>query len=112
MINSKNDIDELKSMQREAVELKADQKKPRPRAKTAVRKKPKNEEDHIAEKAPVHGSVGEDLASELDKSVQEIASLLESAGKKIEETVKERPTLSLLTAFTLGIVVGHFLSRR
>jgi ElaB/YqjD/DUF883 family membrane-anchored ribosome-binding protein len=112
MSNSKSDIDELKTMQREAAELKAEQKKPRPKAKTVAEKKSRSEEDRNAEKPPVHGSSGEDQASELDKSVQDIASHLESAGKEIEEAAKERPVLALLAAFTIGIVVGHLLSRR
>jgi ElaB/YqjD/DUF883 family membrane-anchored ribosome-binding protein len=112
MSNSKSDIDELKTMQREAAELKAEQKKPRPRAKSAAGKKSRSGEDRNAEKPPVHGSADEDQASELDKNVQDIASHLESAVKEIEEAAKERPMLALLAAFTIGIVVGHLLSRR
>jgi ElaB/YqjD/DUF883 family membrane-anchored ribosome-binding protein len=105
-------MDELKNMQREAAELKAERKRPRPTAKSAAGKKSRSGEDRNEMEPPVHDSADEEQASELDKSVQDLASHLESAGKEIEEAAREHPVLALLMAFTFGIVVGHLLSRR
>jgi hypothetical protein len=117
MSNSKSDMDELKTMQREAAELKAEQKKPRPKAESAAGKKSGSGEERNAGKPSMPDSASEDQtgevqASELDKSVQDIAFHLKSVGKGIEEAAKECPVLASLTAFTIGIVVGHLLSRR
>ena len=112
MSNSKSDIDELKTMQREAAELRAERKRSRSTAKPAAGPKSVTVEDLNSTERPVQDSAAEKQTSEWDKPVQDLAAQIESAAKEIEEAARDRPALALLAAFTIGIVVGHLLSRR
>jgi DNA invertase Pin-like site-specific DNA recombinase len=102
----------LKTLQRQATELRDERKGRRSAAKSAAGKKSKKVEDSKVTDPPAQDSAGEKQAPEQDKTIQDLAAHLESAWKEIEEAAKERPALTVLAAFFTGIVVGHIFSHR
>jgi hypothetical protein len=113
MTNSKNDIEELASLQREAAELRAERKRARSTAKPAAERKSRTTDERNATKTPpVEDAAGEGESLEAEKTAQDVADQWESVVQKIEEAARERPVLALLAAFATGVVVGHVLTRR
>lgn len=128
-MTSQTDIEELKNMQREAERHKAERKSDRQKAsKTGEQKtsagqaqseKPKpTENGQPSETETEHPVSGEDnQAGEVheqvtEQSIQDIADQIETAVKNMDEIASERPVMTLLAAFTLGIIVGQIFSRR
>jgi hypothetical protein len=112
MSDSGNEIDELKTLQREAAELKAERAKPRSTRRSAAGRKSETTEDRGVEAAPAEGPAGEEQVPEWEKAVRDLTTDLERTVNEIEEAARERPALALLAAFTIGIVVGQLFSRR
>jgi len=124
-----SDIDELKNMQREAAEQRDKRKKHRAKASIAEgqqspagqdqKRNPKPAENDQANEAKTENlKAGEDdqiyeaQAQETENDIQDIADQIEIAVKNMDELASERPVLTLLAAFTLGIVVGQMFSRK
>jgi len=113
MTNSKSDVEELKNLQREASEQRAERKQPRSRAKSAAGQKSEPTEHRDATKKPsTQDPTDEEPTPESEQTVQDLEDQLESVVQKIEEVARERPVLTLLAVFTTGVIVGHVLSRR
>lgn len=111
MSNLQNVSDELKILQREVAELRAQRKERRSEAESAVGETSKVMDAH-EETEPSQDSSGESQYPEWGNTIQDIATHLERVAKEIDETTRERPMLGLMAAFTSGIVVGYLLSRR
>ena len=93
MARPKGDIEEVTRLQQEAEKLRTRPEEPAPVAE------PRPETTNTQ---PTH--TGEDASS----SELQIEKVLE----QLEEMVRERPALALLTAFSVGIFVGRLFARR
>ena len=113
MTNSEHDIEELKSLQREATERRAERKKTSSTAKQAENQQSEAEKDRPAPKKPAAQKTASNTqAPESEKNSQDLAGQIETIVKEMEEAASERPMLALLAAFSLGIFVGQLFSRR
>ena len=102
MSNLQNVSDELKILQREAKELRAQRKRCRSETESSA-----GEDTELSQ-----DSSGERQYPDWGNTIQDIAMHLERVAKEIDETTREQPMLGLMAAFTSGIVVGYLLSRR
>jgi tetrahydromethanopterin S-methyltransferase subunit B len=141
MSNSQNETDELKTLQREAAELRAERKGRRSKAKTGAEEESQasktkgrrskatsdaaqeSQASQTAEEQRVTESSTQELiveervpeeeqVPELEQTIQDLVTHLERAAKELQDATVERPALGLLAAFTTGIVVGYLLKRR
>lgn len=81
--------DELKTLQKEAAELQESRKR--------------------TSSVEVKGS---EAAAALDDENYDVAGQLETYLNELEEVALERPALALLATFSLGVIVGHLLTRK
>ncbi len=108
MSHASKDSDDLKTLQREAAELRESRK----RAGFPTN----GEGDQHPGRDPA-GAEGQDSGSS-DETVPpesglgDLADHMEIYLKEIEEAALERPTLALLATFALGVFVGHLFTRR
>ena len=130
-MNPQSDIEELKNMQREASEQRDKRKKQRAKAsktaeqqssasqsQTASAKSTENDQadDNDAQtekKRPAADEQNSEVQTEeAEQAIQDIAGNIETLVKKLEVTASERPMLTIMAAFSLGIIVGQLFSRR
>lgn len=102
---TKND---LTTLQREVKELQESRSK-NGSAETEV-SEAINDCDPVTKNA--EGTVFIDEGGNNENSVHDITGQIENYLKDLELTALERPTLALLTTFAVGVVVGHYISRR
>ncbi|MGD8556298.1 MAG: hypothetical protein PVJ14_03000 [Chromatiales bacterium] len=117
MTSTETDLDELKALQREAAVLRSQRQQKSPNAART-----EGEEDGAAsvEAAVSQPEAGPAADSEsLEEVIAASAKRLEDLNidfnailKDMEETARERPVLSLVAAFSLGIVIGQLFSRK
>jgi len=131
MTGSNSDVEELKDLQREVAELRAEREKSRATAKrassakkTGAQKPGAKQNESVKKKPAAQASAEEEQAAEpmneqtdeptldAEKKVQEIADQFESVVSQLEEAARERPALAMLAAFTTGVVVGYILTRK
>ena len=100
--------DDLTILQREVTELQESRKR--------IDSADTEESEKINNCEPVTEAVEEAVTPGDDEigenTVHDIADQIEKYLKDFEETAMERPTLALLATFALGVVVGHYISRR
>lgn len=113
MTNSQSDINELQTLRREAAELRAKRDRPCSTATgpAAAQDSDRVQEHEIAE-PPTMESADAEEAPETDKTLRHLATQIESVVKEMEEAARERPTLALLAAFTVGIIIGQLVTRK
>lgn len=113
MSSTSKDNDDLKTLQQEAAELEESRKRNGHVGKVDVeqlsRDLPAEETDQV-ERAVQDTDKPEDGVD--DSAFHDLTSQLEKYIKEIEETAIERPALTLLTTFALGIIVGHLFTRK
>ena len=141
MTSSNSDVEELKDLQREVAELRAEREKSRATAKRAssakktgaeksgtqksgAQKPGTKQKDSVTNKPAAQASADEEQVAEkmaeqadeqtldAEKKVQEIADQFEGVVNQLEEAARERPALAMLAAFTTGVVVGYILTRK
>jgi hypothetical protein len=106
-----NDIDELKTLQREAAELKAKRKRSRSRRTTATGQQSKTAEDEEAKPSSQDASI-EEPGARSEKIISDLAGHIESVVQDMEAVAIERPVLTIMAAFVFGIIVGKLVSSR
>ncbi|MGB5280228.1 MAG: hypothetical protein WBM38_04775 [Arenicellales bacterium] len=130
-MNSQSDIEELKNMQREASEQRDKRKKERATAsKTAQQRSSASQSQAASTKSAENDQANDNDAQtenmksaeddqnskvqteEAEQAIQDIAGNIETLVKKLEATASERPVLTIMAAFSLGIIVGQLFSRR
>lgn len=130
-MNPQSDIEELKNMQREASEQRDKRKKARAKAsktgeqrssasqsQTASAKSAENDQANDNDAQTENMKSAEDdqnskvQTEEAEQAIQDIAGNIETLVKKLEATASERPVLTIMAAFSLGIIVGQLFSRR
>ena len=113
MTNSTHDVDALKRMQSDAEKLRAERKRCRSTQAPAAGHASGREEDQNATETQAEpDAASEEQVSESETNVQHYADQLAGAVKQLEDAAREYPALTLLAAFTTGIVVGNLFSRR
>lgn len=100
MIHIASDADDLKTLQREAEELRES----RGKKKLTVESVSQPLQDHDKEQC--------EQESSKESVLLELADQIEMYLKETEEAVQDRPVVSLFAAFVLGVVVGQLFSRR
>ena len=101
-------LDDLKTLEREAAELRERRQQ---NDQIAANEAEQQEQSTPEEK------VGQELgnARESDQpedGASDLVQQLEIYMNEIEEAALERPALALLTTFALGVIVGHLFTRR
>ena len=112
MPNSQSETNELKDLQREVAELRAQRKGRRSKAESAAEETVETVEAPNGTEPLTQDSIGKKQAPDWDETLQDLATHLERVAKEIEAGTRERPALGLLAAFSTGIVVGYLLPRR
>ena len=117
MTSTETDLDELKKLQREAAVLRSQRQR---KGSTAAR--PEGQEDSSASVEAADNQPETEPATDsesLEEAIAESAKKLEDLNidfnailKDMEDAARERPMLTLVAAFSLGIVVGHLFSRK
>jgi ElaB/YqjD/DUF883 family membrane-anchored ribosome-binding protein len=100
------DSNELKILKREVEELQNNKKT------TIVKSNKDFENEKKGNRKPGLDSATAEKNSEFGKSLHELTTYVEGFALEIEDFAKERPTLAILGAFALGIIVGHLFSRK
>jgi ElaB/YqjD/DUF883 family membrane-anchored ribosome-binding protein len=100
MINVSSDADDLKTLQREADELRESREKISSTGERDSQPRQDHEEE-LCEKESSAESVLLDLSDQVERYL-----------KETEATVQEHPMISLVATFVLGVVVGQLFSRR
>lgn len=100
MITVSSDAEDLKTLQREADELRKSREKISSTGKSDAQPQQEHEKEPC-EKESSAESVLLDLADQAELYINET-----------EETVQKHPMISLAAAFVLGVVVGQLFSRR
>ena len=108
MTEMQREFDELATLQREAEEMRRSSRKSR----SAFSKKPEMEREQEAAGPATQVSPGEEVTTDPDTTADSLAVEIEGILKNMEEVASDHPAMTLLVAFTLGIIVGHFFSRK
>jgi hypothetical protein len=117
MTSTETDLDELKALQREAALLRSQRQQ---KSSTAARTERKEDSAASVEEADSQPEAEPAADSQpLEEAIAASAKTLEDLNidfnailKDMEEAARERPMLTLVAAFTLGIVVGQLFSRK
>ena len=106
-------VDELKSLQRDAETLKARRNRRGPTETSPAEQAGGNDERaNDAKEQSVKDPAEEAPVLEAEGTDPHYADQFAVAVKELEDTTREHPVLALLAAFTTGIVVGNLFSRR
>lgn len=108
MSNVTANSDELKTLKREAAEL---QERRQQNDQIASEGAEQQEQSDPEEKVDQEKDLARE-ADQPDNGAPDLVQQLEMYMNDIEETALERPTLALLTTFTLGVIVGYLFTRR
>ena len=112
MSKPENEIEILQALQREAEELRAKRRQISEEVDTQVQRKSSELQEssrHLLDKAI---ETGKELEHDADQALHSLAARIETATAELENTTRKRPIATLLTAVTIGIVIGQILSRR
>jgi hypothetical protein len=112
MTKSKNEIDELKALEQEAAKRRPPRKRSRSSATTKAA--PSQTETATGPAIEPVPKTPEDVkqSTETEETFHELAEQIETIVKEMEQAARERPTLALLSAFAVGVVVGQIFARR
>lgn len=108
MNHASNDVDELKTLQREAAELRESRK----HAGSTTGTKHEQSQGSDPGSAAEQNSDSSEDAPQSESGLSDLADHMEIYLKEIEEGALERPTLALLATFALGVFIGHLFTRR
>ena len=103
MTHSNDEIEELKSLKREASERRAKRAKPASKKRAATTAPAGNIEDDDQSPPP---------ASEPEEFVDKLTDQVETIFGEIGEASRERPVLALVSAFAVGVLIGHIFSKK
>jgi hypothetical protein len=111
--NSETDIEELQKLQREASARRAQRHEERSAAREAEAHQTADEAaDSAAENPPAAAPESDQSGVEAELPAPALSQQFETFLEELEEAAKERPTLALLAAFSVGVIVGQLFSRK
>ena len=112
MTQVNDDIDELNNLKQEASERRARRAKPVPKKRSAA-KTASATSDEVSEETPrASGDPDESPPLESEEIVHKLVDQVETIFGEIGEASRERPALALVSAFAVGILVGHLFTKR
>jgi ElaB/YqjD/DUF883 family membrane-anchored ribosome-binding protein len=112
MSKPENEIEILQALQREAEELRAKRRQVSQEVGAQVQHKSsqlRESAGHLLDEAI---ETGKELEHDADQALHNLAARIETATAELEDVTRKRPIAALLTAATIGIVIGQILSRR
>jgi hypothetical protein len=109
MAHTNDEIDELNSLKHAASERRTKRANSASEKRAASNKK--------AAPTPPAGTEEDDgqsppPASESEELVDKLAGQVETIFSEIGEASRERPVLALVSAFAVGVLIGHIFSKR
>lgn len=107
MTEPKTELEELKALQKQSQELTRKREKP-------IHKKTDSSPEHNVKTTVQDPGMKESFApsGDHDETVEGMSGQIETLMSELEEAVAEHPSLALLAAFGIGVVVGQLLSRK
>jgi hypothetical protein len=112
MTQVNDEIEELNNLKRAASERRARRTKPESKKKPAAKAASGTADEVGEEPPPVSDDSDESSLPESEEIVNQLANQMETIFSEIDEASGERPALALLSAFAVGILIGHLLSKR
>ena len=111
MANTNDEIEELNSLKHAASERRSKRANAASTKRTASKKSaastpPAGTQEDAGQSPP------SEPESESEELFDKLAGQVETVFSEIGEASRERPVLALVSAFAVGILVGHILSRR
>ena len=103
MAHTNDEIEELNSLKHAASERRAKRAKPASKKGAATTPPAGNSEDDDQSPPP---------ASESEEFVHKLTGQVETIFGEIGEASRERPVLALVSAFAVGVLIGHIFSKR
>ena len=100
MTHSNDEIEELKSLKREASERRAK----RTSKKRVATPPPAGTAEEDGERPPP--------PSESEELVHNLTDQVETIFNEIGDASRERPVLALVSAFAVGVLIGHIFSKK
>jgi hypothetical protein len=107
-----NELAELRALQQDAAEKRAQRKSARRKSKPVSDASPTTGGERANGAPAARQQSTEEPAPEWEKTLEDLAVHLESAVSDIEDVTREHPALALLAAFTIGVIAGQIFSRR
>jgi tRNA nucleotidyltransferase/poly(A) polymerase len=103
------EIEELQKIQREAAERRAQRDQERQAATEAnVQQTAGEQAANPCNDTPPSG----DVAAEAEQASPGLGNQLGDLWEELEEAARDHPTLALLAAFSMGVIVGQIFSRK
>jgi hypothetical protein len=113
MTHVNDDIEELNSLKQAASERRASRTKKPVSKKRSTAKTASGTSDEVSEAPPSASEESdESLLSESEEVVPKLVDQVETIFGEIGEASRERPALALVSAFAVGILIGHIFSKR
>jgi ElaB/YqjD/DUF883 family membrane-anchored ribosome-binding protein len=112
MSKPENEIEILQALQREADELRAKRRQVSQEAGAQVQHKSSELQESAGRLLDKAIETGKELEHDADQALHNLAVRIETATTELEDVTRKRPIAALLTAVTVGIVIGQILSRK
>lgn len=114
MSKPENEVEILQALQREAEELR--KKRRQSSLETSKQENRQQRPDELQESTErlldKAIETGKELERDADQALHNLAARIETAATELEDATRKRPIAALLTAVTVGIVIGQILSRK
>lgn len=112
MSKPENEIEILHALQREAEELRAKRRQISKEAGSQVQHKSSELQESAGRLLDRAMETGKELEQDAEQALHNLATRIETATAELEEVTRKRPITALLTAVTVGILIGQIFSRR
>jgi ElaB/YqjD/DUF883 family membrane-anchored ribosome-binding protein len=114
MTKPENEVEILQALQREAEELRAKRRQSiLETSKHENRQQRSGELQENAERLLDEAiETGNELEHDAEQALHNLAARIETTTAELEDVTRKRPIAALLTAVTVGIVIGQILSRK
>ena len=109
MAHTNDEIDELNSLKHAASERRSKRANAAPKEKAAPTKKAAPTSSTETREEDLQSSPP---ASESEELFDKLSGQVETIFGEIGEASRERPVLALVSAFAVGVLVGHIFSKR
>lgn len=101
MTHTNDEIEEIKNLKQAASERRSKRAKPASKKRAATKAAAGNIDDD-----------GQSPQSEPEEFVDKLTDQVETIFGEIAEASRERPALALVSAFAVGILIGHIFTKR
>lgn len=114
MKKPENEVEILQALQREAEELRAQRRQSIQEARQQEKGQQSSSELQEGTERLLDEAIetGKELEHDAEQALHNLAVRIETATAELEDATRKRPIAALLTAATVGIVIGQILSRK